>query len=178
MKIGITGTHSTGKTTLVESLRTEKFFKDYFFDINVTRWVKEIGLPINEHTNDASQEVNLTKRIAHLNSFDNIVCDRTIIDNLAYSSLGKHITPRSLEYQNKLVVANIFKYDFIFYLPMDIDVVDDGVRMIDPIFRSEIDHFIQNFIERVKKEHPHNDKFHTVRGSVRERIQQVLDIII
>lgn len=170
-KIGICGTHSTGKTTLVEALRTENFFKDYFFDINVTRWVREAGLPINENTTDASQEINLVKRIAHLNSFDNIVCDRTIIDVLAYSTAGKNISTRSLEYQKSLVKANINKYDYIFYLPMDIDVVDDGVRAIDPIYRQQIDNIIHEYIEEFQY------IVHEISGSVRERIQAVLDIV-
>lgn len=175
MKIGICGTHSTGKTTLVEALRTEEYFKDYFFDINVTRWVREAGLPINENTSDASQEINLVKRIAHLNSFDNMICDRTIIDVLAYSTAGKHISKRSLEYQRKLLDLNAHKYDYIFYLPMDIAVVDDGVRAIDPEYRKQIDNLIIDSLHYLDNIRELN--VYMVKGSVRERIQKILDIV-
>ena len=175
MKIGICGTHSTGKTTLVEALRTEDVFKGYFFDINVTRWVKEAGLPINEDTSDASQEINLVKRIAHLNSFDNLVCDRTIVDVLAYSTAGGRISNRSLEYQSTLYALNVHKYDYIFYLPMDIAVVDDGVRAIDPEYRAHIDNLIQESLYTLSDKQ--QERVYYVNGSVRERIQKILDIM-
>lgn len=175
MKIGICGTHSTGKTTLVEALRTEDYFRDYFFDINVTRWVKETGLPINENTSDASQEINLLKRIAHLNSFDKLICDRTIVDVLAYSTAGKQITSRSIDYQVRLYELNVHKYDYIFYLPMDIAVVDDGVRAIEPEYRQKIDDLIVNFLSQTTPDM--HERIFSVRGSVRQRIQTILDIV-
>lgn len=175
MKIGICGTHSTGKTTLVEALRTEDYFKDFFFDINVTRWIKEAGLPINEDTSDASQEINLIKRIAHLNSFEDLICDRTIIDVLAYSTAGSKITQRSLEYQTRLYDLNVYKYDYILYLPPDIAVVDDGVRGVEPVYRSHIDELIKNSLYALTPDL--KDRVHLIRGSIRQRIQMILDIV-
>lgn len=171
MRIGICGSHSTGKTTLVEALRTEPYFKDYYFDINVTRWVKEAGFPINEETNDFSQEINLVKRIAHLNSFDNIICDRTIVDVFAYSSFGKNISVRSVAYQSDLVYANLHKYDYIFYLPTSIKAVDDGVRAIDPEYREKIAQFILDSLDMF------NVKYMVINGSIRERVSIILDEI-
>lgn len=175
MRIGITGTHSTGKTTLVEALRTEPYFSDYFYDINVTRWVRSLGLPINEDTVDSSQEINMIKRIAHLNSYDKIISDRTILDVFAYSRAGKNISSRSLKYQEDLINRNISKYDILFYLPMEIPVADDGVRTIDPVYREQID----NYIVELLKTHEKKNNLTVVKltGSVRNRIQQIFDYI-
>lgn len=173
MKIGFIGTHSTGKTTLAECLRTEEKFKDYFFDVNVTRWVRSLGFDINEKTNNTSQELNMVKRIAHLNSYDNIIADRTIIDVLAYSKAGRKyggITKESLEYQEELVLNNIQKYDFIFYLLPEIDIEYDGIRPTSPEYRVEIDQIINEYIKTYEINH------HVLKGSVRERINKIMEI--
>ena len=175
MKIGFCGTHSTGKTTLVEALKTEPLFRDkYITDVNVTRWVKSLGFEINEKTSEHGQEINLLKRIAHIHSYPNIVADRTIIDVLAYSIAGNrrgHISDKSIEYQKYLVNTNISAYDYIFYLPMDIEVTDDGVRAIDPAFRTEIDDIITDSL------HELGIGYKTVSGSVRQRVEQILNTI-
>lgn len=175
MKIGFCGTHSTGKTTMVEALRTEPYFQPhYHFDVNVTRWVNSLGFKINEGTSEQGQEINLVKRVAHLNSYEDMVADRTIIDVLAYSKAGNKrgtVSGKSLEYQFEMVRANIEKYDYIFYLPMDIEVTDDGVRAIDPEYRKEIDSLIIEYLKGF------NVDYHTVTGSVRSRVQLIMDII-
>ena len=176
MKIAMTGTHSTGKTTLVEALRTEPQFKDYFFDVNVTRWVNSLGFPINTSTSDASQEVNMIARVAHLNSFDNIIADRSITDVLAYTAAGEEISERSLQKIKKLWLANIHKYDYIFYLKPEFDSVDDGTRAPseDVHYRNEIDFLIGDFFSYAKEHY--GVKIHPISGSVRQRVEQVLKI--
>jgi molybdopterin-guanine dinucleotide biosynthesis protein len=174
MKIGFTGTHSTGKTTIVEALRTERFFHSYFFDINVTRWVHSLGLPINEDTTDISQEVNMIKRVAHLATFDDIISDRTLIDVVSYSAAGKNISVNSQQYQLQLMLSNINRYDYIFRLPMSIASTDDGVRGIDPVYRAQIDDIQSDIISQLPVDI--REKIHIIDGSVRERIEQVLHI--
>lgn len=175
MRIGICGSHSTGKTTLVEALRTESIFSDYFFDINVTRWVKAAGFPINQDTNDASQEINLTKRIVHLVCHDNIISDRTILDVLAYSALSENITDRSLSYQKKLIEAAVKFYDILIYLPITIELVDDGIRAIDPEYRKEVDIYIQTYLQKYGQ--TNNKTIIEVTGSIRERVTKILEVM-
>ena len=56
MRIGLSGTQSTGKTTLLNVLRSEKHFKEYQVNDEVTRWVRSLGIDINEAGSDISQE--------------------------------------------------------------------------------------------------------------------------
>ena len=46
MRIGLSGTQSTGKTTLLNVLRSERIFKDYQVNDEVTRWVKSLNIEI------------------------------------------------------------------------------------------------------------------------------------
>ena len=52
MRIGLSGTQSTGKTTLLNVLRSERIFKDYQVNDEVTRWVKSLNIEINEAGSD------------------------------------------------------------------------------------------------------------------------------
>lgn len=176
MKIGLVGTHSVGKTTLVDALKTESILSDYFFDVNVTRWIRSLGFPINQRTNDHSQEINMIKRVANLNSFDNYIGDRTVIDVLAYTlysyDIDVNITKRSVDYQRKLFEHNIKKYDYIFLLkPIDDNIEDDGVRSIDTIFRNRIARKIDSIINE------YQIKTITLSGSTRERLNLFMKTI-
>ena len=61
MRIGLSGTQSTGKTTLLNVLRSEKHFKEYQVNDEVTRWVRSLGIDINEAGSDISQELIMMK---------------------------------------------------------------------------------------------------------------------
>ena len=88
MKIGFTGSHSTGKTTLVNVLMSSHYFNDYKLDTNVTRWIKEIGFNINKDGESIGQELIMIRRVAYLFAYDNILSDRSVIDVLAYTESG------------------------------------------------------------------------------------------
>lgn len=169
-RIGLSGTHSTGKTTLAATLK--EILPQYFLDINVTRWVRGLGFPVNDSCNDASQEINILKRIAHLNSFPNIIADRTIIDNLAYSiashELG-NLSKESLNYQKALVRRNIMMYDYFIYIPPEIPLELDGVRDSDENYRLHIDNIIKKQMEGVP--------FYTVSGTTEERVKKIMEIM-
>ena len=47
MKIGLCGTMSVGKTTLVNALKETKQFKDYMFRTERSKYLMEKGIPLN-----------------------------------------------------------------------------------------------------------------------------------
>ena len=47
MKIGLCGTMSVGKTTLVNALKETKQFKDYMFRTERSKFLMEQGIPLN-----------------------------------------------------------------------------------------------------------------------------------
>jgi len=174
MRIGITGAQSVGKTTLLNALRSEKFFKDYEICNEVTRRVKSYGLPINEDGNSNTQRLIMNEHIVNVFMHENMLTDRTALDGLVYSWY--------LYYNNKFdlsVVQDIdkvflkvwYEYDYVFYIEPEFDIVDDGVRSKDITFRNDI----VNIFESIIKE----KSLHVIRvkGSVRNRVSTIIDIL-
>ena len=67
--------------------------------------------------------------------------------------------------------ANIGKYDIIFYLEPEFEIVDDGVRATDSQFRNDILE-IFNFIIKM-----YEIPVICLTGSVQERVQQILNVL-
>ena len=47
MKIGLCGTMSVGKTTLVKALKELPEFKDYKFATERSKYLSDLGIPLN-----------------------------------------------------------------------------------------------------------------------------------
>jgi GTPase SAR1 family protein len=174
MRIGITGAQSVGKTTLLNALRSEKFFKDYEICNEVTRRVKSYGLPINEEGTDITQRLIMNEHIVNVFMHENMLTDRTALDGLVYSWY--------LYYNNKFdlsVLQDIDKvflkvwpeYDYVFYIEPEFDIVDDGVRSKDITFRNDI---VNIFESMIKEKSLHVIR---VKGSVRNRVSTIIDIL-
>ena len=175
MKIGITGAQSVGKTTLLNALRSEKLFSEHFKICDeVTRTVKGYGLPINEDGNDSTQRLIMNEHVVNVFLYDNMITDRTALDGLVYTTyLYKHakVNQPTLTYTTNIFNRVWEKYDHVFYIEPEFDIVDDGVRSIDVVFRNEIADLFKTTIEKK------NLTLHRVKGSVRNRVNTIMDIL-
>jgi deoxyadenosine/deoxycytidine kinase len=79
MKIGLCGTMSVGKTTLVKALKKLPQFKDYKFATERSKYLNDLGIPLNTDSTLKGQTVFLAERCAELMK-QNIVTDRTVFD--------------------------------------------------------------------------------------------------
>lgn len=174
MKIGLTGVHSTGKTTLLNALAGEEVFKDFKICNEVTRWVKSLGLPINEEGRDATQIMIALKHIHNLVSNEKMITDRTLLDSFVYATwawergqLTKSIYSDLLEQLNFYIGG----YDFLFYIRPEFKIEYDGVRSTAESYHQEIlDLFEQHIQYQFKAYH--------ITGSVSDRVQQIKDIVL
>ena len=173
MKIGLCGTMSVGKTTLVKALKKVPEFKNYSFATERSKYLNDLGIPLNTDSTLKGQTVFLAERCAELMK-QNIVTDRTVFDVMAFT-----LNAKSIAHQDKDIFENYAKefireYDYIFYIsPHGIPVEDNGVRETDEHYRDVIDFSITTLIK--KYGHMCN-KVEKIFGSTEERIEQILNI--
>ena len=82
MKIGLCGTMSVGKTTLVNALKETEQFNNYNFATERSKYLSNLGIPLNTDSTLKGQTVFLAERCAELMQ-DNIITDRTVFDVMA-----------------------------------------------------------------------------------------------
>ncbi len=170
MKIGFCGTMSVGKTTLVNALAELPEFKNYKSTTERSKYLMELGIPLNTDSTVKGQAVFLAERASELMN-DNIITDRTIIDVMAFAKCSK-----SMNY----IEANDFchfasnmlnEYDYIFYVsPEGVDIENNGVRETNADYRKQIDEAIQLLI--IKYRHKIKNLVE-IKGSTKERIKSV-----
>ena len=174
MKIGFTGTVSVGKTTLVKALQQLPEFKDYTFSTERSKYLRDLGIPLNTDSTIKGQMVFLAERASELFQ-NNIITDRTIIDVMAFTKLAKSIPYYIADEYNTLASRLISEYDYIFYIsPNKVEIEDNGVRTINPEYRMEIDKEIQAIIHQHQ---PKINKYHELSGTTEERIEKIKQVL-
>ena len=173
MRIGFVGTHSTGKTTLLEKIKESGILNDHEFVTSISRKLKAQGLKINKEADEKSQLALLDAYMQTLGS-ENFVCDRSLLDPLAYTKyqnkIGK-IPTRAVKVVQNTVFDNVHLYDLLFYFPIDFDLVEDGVRDSDKDYRKEIDKILRREIKKS------GVKVYEIKGTTDERFEKFREII-
>ena len=174
MKIGFCGTISVGKTTLVNALRELPEFADYEFRTERSKYLRDLGIPLNTDSTLKGQFIFMAERSSEL-YLDNVITDRTIIDVMAFTRLAKSIPYFMADALNDAAVPLLREYDYIFYVsPEGVELEDNGVRAVDSKYRTEIDKEIKNLLEKYKTKIPH---LFTLSGTTEERIQKIKQVM-
>jgi carbamoyltransferase len=84
MKIGFCGTMSVGKTTLVNALKDLPEFKDYVSRTERSKYLMEMGIPLNTDSTLKGQLVFAAERASELMQ-EKIITDRTVVDVMSLS---------------------------------------------------------------------------------------------
>ena len=184
MIFSFTGAQCTGKTTLLKHLYKENGIYPFEFVPEVTRLIKrEYNMPINESGDDLTQLLIMTEHVRNIfrDGADRLVrgvhqiFDRCALDGIVYShyllNKGK-INRATYDACDLMYKKLINKYDVIFYTSHeDVELVDDGERSVDKIFREDIiglfDMYMQyNIIEK-------GPRVVHLEGTVKERLKTI-----
>ena len=170
MKIGLCGTMSVGKTTLVKALQELPEFKDYNFRTERSKYLMEQGIPLNTDSTLKGQLVFLAERSMELMQ-ENIITDRTILDIIAFAKASDSMTHTEKYDFESLACLLIKDYDYIFYIsPEGVDMEDNGVRETDLEYRKLIDFIITRQIECYKSL---IKNYGILEGTTEQRIEQL-----
>ena len=170
MKIGFCGTMSVGKTTLVNALKELPEFKDYIFRTERSKYLMELGIPLNTDSTTKGQAVFLAERASELMQ-ENIITDRTIIDVMAFAKASKSMNYYDAEKFCEFAKTMIHEYDYLFYVsPEGVEMENNGVRETDLNYRETINFLIKHQLDSNKHR---IKKLVNIKGSTEERIAQV-----
>ena len=181
LKIGICGSSSVGKSTLVKALT--KYLQDEDIEI-ITEITREVSksLPINSSAQNYDETQMIITGI-HLGNLikERFLSDRCLIDSFVMTNYLWQAHKCSIGVRELAHIAldkGIRLYDHIFYIPIEarVRLEDDGVRSTDVEFRKDINHQMKMLISNLKME-GRGDNIHEITGSVEERAQAVKRII-
>jgi nicotinamide riboside kinase len=169
MKIGLCGTLSVGKTTLVHALKQLEQFKDYETAAERSKYLRDQGISLNTDSTLKGQLVFAAERSIELMK-PNIITDRTVYDVCAFTLSAKSIGWYEKRQFTELLMNLRNDYDVIIYVsPEGVDIEDNGVRTTDAEYRKNIDITIQEMlIEYAPK------KLISIKGTTEERIATIL----
>jgi len=188
IKLAICGTHSTGKTSLLQ--RVESSLRDGGYDVgrvaDLAVKAKELGFPIlREHT-FASTLWIMTRGInleleAELKS-DIILVDRPVVDALGYllaalRQRGSSVAHHEMEYLRSRSKQHAFTYHKIFKTVIDQEKEIDNTkpRDLDPVFRQQVDDTLNRLFSDL--EIPFEPLNTDPNGALEQVLKQALELL-
>ena len=173
MKIGLCGTMSVGKTTLVNALKKESIFKDYIFRTERSKYLSSLGIPLNTDSTFKGQLVFAAERSAELMQ-EKIITDRTIIDVMAFCALSEAMNIEEKNSLKNTLKYLIKEYDVIFYIDdLSIPIEDNGIRETNERYRVYIDDKIKEIISE------YNDQciIMNISGTTEDRVNRIKSVL-
>ena len=168
-KIGLCGTQSVGKSTLVHALKQLDQFKDYEIATERSKYLRDQGISLNTDSTLKGQLIFAAERSIELLK-PNIITDRTIYDVCAFTLSAKSIGWFEKRQFTELLMTLRNDYDAIIYISPDgVEIEDNGVRETDNEYRDKIDFIIKEMLI----EYPPK-KLIQIKGTTEERINTII----
>lgn len=148
--VTLSGSQGVGKTTLLNEMKKDPRFKDFVFVDEIVRTLMNKGFKINEEGDENTQLAVMAEHLKNSNLHQSAVLDRCAIDGMAYTIYlhrrGK-ISDDTLNTVYGIFDECIKKYDVMFYIDPEFDIVPDGVRATSYEFRDEVTSIFNEIIK-------------------------------
>jgi len=168
LKVALTGSHGTGKTTILNNIEHPNKIQE------IAR--KELIKNVKPHDMTPKERLifqcdywELQKKTE--DSKKDFLSDRSLLDILAYDL---DIMKRKDVYA--MLPRLVGRYDVLCYIPIEFPLIVDNVRFHDISYQHDIDYKIRNLLESLKK----LDKcleVKTLKGTVEQRVTKLKTII-
>jgi nicotinamide riboside kinase len=169
MKIGLCGTMSVGKTTLVKALAELPELEHYHIATERSKYLRDLGVPLNTDSTINGQLLFIAERSGELLHKD-LITDRTVWDVSAFTMLAKSVDSA---YKSTLVNTAMLlrdQYDVVFYIdPIGTNMEDNGVRETNLEYRTNINQEILRLLSLFPPK-----KLVVISGSTYDRMQTIL----
>jgi len=185
MRIGITGSSGTGKTTLAKAL-VKHLGRDYqLVEEGVREWLAARGyesprdLKGAEETRQMQEDI-LAAKINTETFQENYVADRTTLDNIVYVLywISRKAEEKWLnEYIGTALRHAVMAYDIVFFLPWGVfPIEEDGCRSVKPWYQFAIHSMLAGIISNhngihsktvVIQSSTHEDRVHEAKAAIR-----------
>ena len=173
MKIGLCGTMSVGKTTLVNALKKEFIFKDYKFATERSKYLNSLGIPLNTDSTFKGQLVFAAERSAELMQ-EKMITDRTIIDVMAFCALSEAMGVEEKNSLKNTLKHLIKEYSVIFYInDLSIPIEDNDIRETNKKYRIAIDNEIKEIISEYRDQCVIMD----ISGTTEDRVDKIKSVL-
>lgn len=184
MKVAIIGSHSVGKTTLLNELN--KHLNLPVITEVARRFPRDIT---DDSVKEMKRQINiLDEQLFEEMQYDEFLSDRSTLDNCAYIfwALKKYHKDLTIDYSsyvhNRTIEARQHaedKYDHLFYIPIEFACVDDGFRNTDENERTFIDRRVNKmWMEAMgSRTRPIYKPEYRITGNVKERVNKILEVL-
>jgi nicotinamide riboside kinase len=179
MKIALSGAQCTGKTTLLNKLKSSGLLdSSYEYVVESIRNLKKQGFAINEDGDNTSQLMINNMHFQNLYRHGNMVFDRCLLDGIVFTHYQYdhgHISKWVYEYTCNLFDSYVRMYDLIIYTMPDVALVPDGTRSMNVEFRDEVIRLFDFYLYIIENDDRHLKalKLIKVGGSVEQRMEMV-----
>lgn len=171
-KIGVIGSHGVGKTTFANMLANELSIPRID---ELARTVHQLGFELDHNSTVHGQALMWLGQMYEEITLEEFVSDRTLLDVVAYGSLLVESKEDSLKDSYFInAIGNITQeiinshYTVVFYIPVEFEPEDDGVRNTDSSWQKEVDKRIVELLDAF------NVDYFPITGSKSERIDTAL----
>lgn len=171
-RIAISGSHSTGKSTVINALKEiPALAKRFTFKGEILRDIKKTGLNINEYGSDETQRLVMSKFLEY-STIKNTILDRCALDGMVYTAYlyEKNLVTKSTLKIAEAIFENV-RYDIRFYIAPEFEIVPDGTRSVNKEFRDRVAELFEEYMDSYK--------IIPVRlsGSVEQRVSQFIETL-
>lgn len=171
--VAFTGAHGTGKSTLVDAitkkLQAKLGYREVVSTLSLARMMKASNHALGTSAYNQLQLEMLCDHQLELYKDKVVVGSRSVVDRIC-NSYEAGLLPTDAEltrYYEIRLEEQIAMYDLLIYVPIEFNVVDDGVRDLSETRRRNIDERISDLLRQSHISHL------KVTGTVDERVAQI-----